>query len=273
MTQYMLMNAEPRNRLAAIEALLDPGSVRLMESLETGQGWRCLEVGAGAGSIAAWLAHRVGPHGYVLATDLDPRYLEELAVPNLEVRRHDIATDELPEGAFDLVHARLVLEHLSERETALDRMIAALKPGGWLLVESGDYISWTPLTTEPAERAALFTKASLAALQYLPFDILYGRRVVGDLRARGLTEVAADGRVFVIRGGSPDALPWRAVWTTYEERLVNEGVLAAEEIAGLIALHDDPEFMWLSPIVLAAWGRRQAITTANPCKEPFGYSS
>jgi SAM-dependent methyltransferase len=273
MPQYMLKDAEPRQRLAALEALLDPWTIRLLEALGIGEGWRCLEIGAGGGSIADWLTHRVGPQGYVLATDLDPRYLEELAAPNLEVRRHDIAAEELPEGAFDLVHARAVLEHVDAREAALDRMVAALKPGGWLLVESGDYISWTPITIEPAERAALFTKASAAALNYLPMDIFYGRRLVEDLRARGLAEVEADGWVFVLRGGSPATQIWRAIWTAYQERFVEEGVLTAEEFTGLIALHDDPEFAWFGPICLAAWGRRQANSTANLIKEPFEYSS
>jgi hypothetical protein len=259
----MLQNAEPRQRLAALEALLDPGTIRHLDALGTGEGWRCLEVGAGGGSIAAWLARRVGPDGYVLATDLDLRYLEALAAPNLGVRRHDIAADELSEGAFDLVHARTVLEHVAGRETALDRMAAALRPGGWLVAESTDIISWTPITTEPAGRAAFFARASAAAWQYLPLDCFYGRRLVEDLRARGLTEVEAEGRVFAIRGGSPSARIFSAIWTAHKERIVDEGVLTAGEIARFIALHDEPEFAWMSPICVAAWGRRRENSSTN----------
>src|SRR5438477_229199 len=91
--------------------------------------------GAGGGSIALWLAEQVGPSGSVLATDIDTRFLEGLARPNLAIRRHDIATDALPEAAFDLVHARFVLVHVPQRDTALQRMVRALKPGGWLVVE------------------------------------------------------------------------------------------------------------------------------------------
>ena len=117
-------------------------------------------MGAGAGSIAAWLCQRVGATGHVLATDLDTRFLDALDAPTLEVRRHDITTDALPEGAFDLIHIRAVLEHLPPpaRAAALGRMVAALKPGGWLLAESGDYVSWTPATALPAERAACFVR-------------------------------------------------------------------------------------------------------------------
>lgn len=42
---------------------------------------------------------------------------------------------------FDLVHARALLCHLPEREQALDRMLGAVRPGGWILVEEPDYVS------------------------------------------------------------------------------------------------------------------------------------
>jgi len=63
------------------------------------------------------------PSGRVLVTNIDPRFLEPLHLPNLEVRRHDIATDPLPEAVFDLVHSRLVLLHVPEREEAPYAMI------------------------------------------------------------------------------------------------------------------------------------------------------
>lgn len=89
---YTLDNAwsQARERLVTLEALADPGSIRHLEALGVGEGWRCLEVGAGAGSIADWLCRRVGPSGFVLATDLDPSFLEDRQQPNLEVRQHNM---------------------------------------------------------------------------------------------------------------------------------------------------------------------------------------
>lgn len=66
----------------------------------------------GAGSIASRLCEQVGVEGAVLVTDIDTRFLDTLSLPNVEVRRHNIVADPMPEGAFDLVHARLVLSHL-----------------------------------------------------------------------------------------------------------------------------------------------------------------
>jgi len=107
-----------------------------LERLGVGRGWRCLEVGAGDGSVARWLADRVAAEGQVVATDVDTRFLVGLA--GAEVRRHDILRDPLESGRYDLVHCRALLMHLREPEHAVARMIAALRPGGWLVVEEGD---------------------------------------------------------------------------------------------------------------------------------------
>src|SRR5262245_34426627 len=131
-----------RERLAAIEAAANPLTIECLETIGVSEGWRCLEVGAGAGSIAEWLGRRVGPKGKVVATDLQTKFLEAIDAPNLEVRKHDITREELEPDAFDLVSARKVLEHLPDPSAALRRMVAALRPGGWLLVEDSDLASF-----------------------------------------------------------------------------------------------------------------------------------
>jgi ubiquinone/menaquinone biosynthesis C-methylase UbiE len=122
-------------RLRSLEDLFDPASRRHLAALGVGPGWRCLEVGCGAGSLALWLADQVGPDGHVLATDLDPRFLQGHGRTNLEARRHDLLSDPLEPASFDLVHARAVVEHVADRKRALARLAAALKPGGWLVLE------------------------------------------------------------------------------------------------------------------------------------------
>ena len=96
-----------------------------------------------------------------------PASSEQLTEKNLEVRRHDIVADELEEDAFDLVHSRLVLDHLPEREQVVQPMAAALRPGGWLVLESFDWSSlrrpppaaapatWRPASTRPCGRSSL----------------------------------------------------------------------------------------------------------------------
>jgi ubiquinone/menaquinone biosynthesis C-methylase UbiE len=120
---------------------------RRIDGLGLQQGWRCLEVGGGGGSVAAWLCERVGPAGSVVATDINTRLLEGIELPNFEARRHDITCDSLPDGEFDFVHIRWLLHHLPEPERAIRRMIGALRPGGWLLLEEVDFF---PVYTSPS---------------------------------------------------------------------------------------------------------------------------
>ena len=136
--EYAYDNALPEQlrRLRTLEELFDAGSIRVLEARGLQPSWRCLEVGAGGGSIARWLAERSAS---VLATDLDTTHVRAVAGSNLEVREHDLLRDELPDAAFDLIHLRLVLAWLADRPAALARLLAALRPGGWLVAEELDF--------------------------------------------------------------------------------------------------------------------------------------
>ena len=133
-----------RQRLRALETVRDPWTIHHLDTIGVQEGWRCLELGAGGGSIAEWLCDAVGDRGRVVATDLETRFLEAIKAPNLEVRRHDIVADPLEHAAFDLIHCRALLEHLPQRDEVLSELLAALRPDGWLLLEDGDFLSLVP---------------------------------------------------------------------------------------------------------------------------------
>mgnify|MGYP001382835406 CR=1 FL=1 len=260
---YTMDNAwqQERHRLALLEASEDPTTTRHLEALGVSAGWRCLEVGGGGGSIAAWLCRRVEPDGAVLATDIDPRFLDALDYPNLEVRRHDIVTDPLPASYFDLIHTRAVLTHLAGRDQALRQMVAALKPGGWLLAEELDFESFRPGPTVSPEAAALFDKHWRTVEQIWTghgVDVRCGWRLYGDLRSRGLEDVGAQGRVVMIRGTSADAEFWRLTWEQLRERTLASGMVSEPELEQLLRLLADPDFTWGDGTIWAVWGRRPA---------------
>src|SRR4030042_2715182 len=167
------------NRLRLVEEFYDPTTIRHLEMLRVSEGWNGLEVGAGAGSVAQWLSTRVGPAGKVVATDIDTRFLSHLSVPNLEIRRHDIIKDDLETGQYDLVHCRCLLMHLPEPEKGLKRMMNAIRPGGWLLMEEMDYGSMLSIDiTNPS--AAVYTAVLRALWDFLRksniIDPYFGRR-------------------------------------------------------------------------------------------------
>src|SRR5215216_334562 len=127
------------DRLRTLEAIFDAPTQRCLLSTCLGPGWRCVEVGAGAGSIAKWMSDTVGPHGNVLAVDVNTRFLSQLSAPNLEVREADIRAAAIEPGSVDLAHVRFVLIHVREWAEALAAIVASLKPGGWLVLEEPDF--------------------------------------------------------------------------------------------------------------------------------------
>src|ERR1700731_2841777 len=74
--KYVFDNAgaQAGARFSALAEIFDPGTIRHLVERGVDQGWHCLEVGSGNGSIAAWLGDRVGPNGRVLVTDIDTRF-------------------------------------------------------------------------------------------------------------------------------------------------------------------------------------------------------
>jgi 2-polyprenyl-3-methyl-5-hydroxy-6-metoxy-1,4-benzoquinol methylase len=119
-------SADERRRLDLLAARLDPVTKQRVGRLGLAPDVCCLEVGGGRGSIARWLCRDVAPGGQVTATDLDTGFLSELSLPNLTVMRHDVRTDDFPEGSFDLVHVRTVLMHIADRMAVLRRMASWL---------------------------------------------------------------------------------------------------------------------------------------------------
>jgi SAM-dependent methyltransferase len=191
-----------RERLALLEQVCDPLTTRLLDEVGVKDGWRCLDVGAGAGSVSKIIAERVGPKGSVLAIDLDTRLLEGLAGDVIEVRCHDLLAD--PVGTdFDLVHSRHVLMHLSSRLAALTCMVNALRPGGVLAIGDVSMGDVHIPTGNPAwERA---WSATLDVMVSVGWDPMYGHRLAGDLEALGLADVSAEETHSYQRGGSPMA--------------------------------------------------------------------
>ena len=258
-SDYKLANRgkETPIRFAALAAIYDPQTIRHLEAVGVACGWRCLEVGAGSGTIAKWLANRVGPTGYVLATDVDTRFLEPLRGPNLDVRPHDIGRDPLPYAEFDLIHTRLVLMHVRERDTALARMVSRLKVGGWLLVEEYDSCSIAPDPTLRSGEVLLQTHiAMLRLLEDGGVNRRYGRLLSGLLREGGLTSVGASAQLFMWRSGSPGIAMMRANFEQLREAMIEANYVTPQQFNEDLARLNNPSFMMPSSILWSAWGRR-----------------
>jgi SAM-dependent methyltransferase len=191
----------------------------------------------------------------VLATDIDTSWLTGQA--GYEVRRHDVGTEEPPEGPFDLVHARLLLVHVPRRAQALAAMVRALRPGGVLVVAEADP-ALQPLAcpdeSGPAERLANRLKDGFRSLMAgRGVDLAYGRTLPRQLRAAGLVDVRADA-YFPVTGPACRDLE-RATVEQIRDRLIEAGLATAEEVAEHLANVDAGLNVAISPLITAT-GRR-----------------
>jgi SAM-dependent methyltransferase len=248
------------DRLSLLEQLYDPVSRGRRSLVEPG--WRCLEVGAGRGSMAVWLAEQVGPAGHVVACDIDVGYLQRLDVPNLEVLEHDILEDPLEllgVGSFDLVCSRLTLFHLVDRqELAIGRMAQCLRPGGWLIDEDADWGTVGPVDpSHPLYGAYSDAWRDGGWWTARGYDKVFGRKLPILFERCGLGEVRHEAATEVVRGGSPWAR-WWAVTLDVMNDLGGGGAIEAyqRELEAIKATLADPTVWLMRELLHACWGRR-----------------
>jgi SAM-dependent methyltransferase len=113
----------------------------MLDLAQIAPGQHVLDIAAGAGEPALSAAERVGPQGYVLATDLSEniiRFAQKNADDRLLANFHSQAMDgenlELPDGSFDVVLCRFGLMYMPNRQRALAEWHRVLKPGGRAVV-------------------------------------------------------------------------------------------------------------------------------------------
>jgi SAM-dependent methyltransferase len=253
-TAYLLEHdweQEPR-RLKLLEDHADPTTIRRLQATGVAAGWRCLEVGAGRGSIAHWLCQQVGAAGHVTALDLDTSLLDWLDQPNLDVVGGDVLEIELPKRSVDLIHTRLVLMHIPERQRALERIISWLAPGGWLVVEELDWMA-IKADTDPG-RVEIFS-AYQAALPTIDFEC--GRALLAELKAAGLTETTADVRLDVVHGATPRAQWDQLSMLALTDQVLDAGTATPEQIDAHITKLDNPDYTTFGWAWVGASGRRR----------------
>lgn len=199
------------------------------------------------------MAHRVGQAGRVVATDLDTRFLEDAATTNLEVWRHDITVDPLPTAEFDLVHVRWVFDLLPDRETSVKKLIAALKPGGWLIDEEPDMF---PAAAAPIAAYRRLIEAAAALLQSAGTDPQWARTLLAVLAAAGLADVGAEADVDICQGGSPMAECRQFGFAQLRDAALEAGVISEGEFDHGLACLADADHWLMDFASVAAWGRK-----------------
>ncbi len=242
-----------QQRLALMSSLLDPVERSRIARLGVRPGWRCLELGCGNGSIARVLAEAVAPTGHVVASDIDLAFIADLRMPCLEVRRIDVLQDVIEEGCYDFVVARALLHHLTPARKAVERMIAALKPGGVLLSIEPDMLPCT--VTEPDTMRA-FWQGWLKWSVEAGIDYSIGRKIPAWLDSLGLEQVAGEGHTAQFNGGSRWAAYWTATVRELAPALLKSGHITGKMLEEFHSCYEDPHYWTSIMTFIENWGRK-----------------
>lgn len=262
--RYLLDNrqAEAGERFDALARLFNPWSFHHLDQCGLVDGSNVWEVGAGGPSIPTWLAQRAGPTGRVIATDIDTSWLDKVEDHGYEVLRHDVAADDPPSVSFDLIHARLVLVHVVDRDRAIANMVKALRPGGWLVLEEADpELQGMACPDEFGPEQELANKLKRAFRSLMAergVDLSFGRTLPRRLRAAGLEVIHSDA-YFPVGGSACNDLE-RATVEQIRGRLLDAGLATEQEIDLHLANVASGQLDIATSPLISAWGRKPSLT-------------
>ncbi|MFG2525780.1 class I SAM-dependent methyltransferase [Streptomyces sp. NPDC048527] len=240
-------------RLQLLESVLDKHTTARLEILGVGPGRTCLEIGAGAGSVARWMARQGAS---VIATDLDTKFIEDLPSqePGLRVMSHDVYTDDFPAASFDVIHARYVLVHLPDQQKAISRLVSWLAPGGVLLIEEPAFF---PVENAPHQAYRTVMRAFRDySEEVIGTDTEWARTLPLPLLSAGLGNVEMEARQQMIRGGDSVASWWQLTLEQTRPHIVARGAVPSAMFDQAYAELNDPAFRDLSLAAFTAWGYR-----------------
>ena len=246
--------ADDKSRLDLIHAVYGPISVRGLEAARVGECMRVADVGCGTGTVARWIAERIGPAGSVDAIDVAAEQVEvarstpsPAGAGSIEYHVGSAYELALPTGAFDLVFCRLVLCHLQDPARAVAEMARLLNDGGRLVLV--DFDMRTICAMPPSSDYQTVVHEIVPVIQAkLGVDYAIGVRLHELMLAAGLRTdfISTDQPVF--RDG-PEKYLWERTWAAALPNAVAAGAVDAAEAEALIAgaaQHTASDDVWVA---------------------------
>ncbi len=242
-----------QRRLSKLNDLLNDASLREM-GLRGGE--RILDVGCGLAQMTRAMARAAGAEGRVIGVERDAQQRVEAELQArtqgerglVEVREGeaaDLPLDDDEWGTFDVVHARFILEHVSNPQVVVRSMVRAARPGGKIILEDDDH-ELLRLWPEPLGFYQVW-RAYMRAFESLGTDPRVGRHLVTLLHEAGARPVRNTFNFFGGCAGSPsfDALirNFIGIIEGAEERMVSLGLIDTATVREGLA-------------VFGEWGKR-----------------
>jgi SAM-dependent methyltransferase len=228
-------------RLRLIEEALDPTTRMHLQRTGIQAGWRCLELGAGAGSIMQWLGSFVGDRGSVVGVDRNTSHIHGLSGP----RSHIVSGDFLDvtlKADFDLAHCRYVLIHNQASQALLHRLGRLLNRNGYLVVEEPDFTSAKLLDRGSDGSQQRVNNAICRMFEARHLDPAYGLRLPEIVAAEGLQIVEVDAHVHLACGGSSLARMMAASTRALADEYVGTGEATRADIERYVRNAADDQF-------------------------------
>ncbi|MFI7285581.1 class I SAM-dependent methyltransferase [Streptomyces anulatus] len=231
----------------------DDFTMARLRALGAGPGWRCLDIGAGTGTVSRRLLGEAGVAS-VLAVDRDVRFLSARPVPGLQVLQADITAPDFAPGAFQLVHARFVLMHLPERDRLIGHLAELLTPGGVLVLS--DAVDLTSDRTRPTPYTTAMRAMWQGLRSTIGTDVSWVPSYPNLLREAGFEHVAAEIHVPPLGPGSAISRFWADTWQRSREAMLSTGLVDDAAVDAAVRYLEGDECAALSAGMLTAWGRK-----------------
>jgi ubiquinone/menaquinone biosynthesis C-methylase UbiE len=237
----------------------------LLDRLELPVGGRAVDFGCGPLGVLDMLSRRVGPAGDVIGLDSEPRMIgfaqrsvAERGLDNVTLIRADARAAGLKADSFDLAHERLVLITLTSLQAVVDEMVRVVRPGGWVIMQNVDWITWACEPAHPAWDSLL--DALVKTWKSIGLNPSAGRRMPALLRDAKLTDVTIEVSVHTQHAGEPNQLLLLRFIDIFRDQIVRGGTLDAPQLTRLTAELTEhlarPETFTLQPLLFQAWGRK-----------------
>jgi SAM-dependent methyltransferase len=254
-----------RARLSVLARVLAPTTEQHIARAGPLDGCKVVDAACGGGDVTFALARHVGPNGHVTGLDLDEEKVKATGdaaksqgLTNVSFEVADVSGP-WPVTGIDLVYARFILTHLREPEALLRQALAALRPGGTVLVEDIDiagHFSYPDCTAFKA-----YYELYIALSRRRGGDPLIGRRLPLLLEQAGFDKVEATVVQPFSRKGGPKEVSVLTLDAT-SEGLLAEKLVTPEELAQLkqelAAFVQRPDTIVSMPRIFQAWGRKSS---------------
>ena len=264
--EYVLGGSEGElTRLRAQAAEYEMSARWLLDTVAVQPGARVLDVGCGPIGILGLLSERVGPQGQVVGLEREPRFarmakqeVDHLGLTNVVIVEADALSSGLERESFNLVHERLVMVNVPERELLLSEMLALTAPGGTIALEDIDNVSWLCHPQHVSWNALM--DAFHTVHRAGGGDPFIGRRLPAMLRSAGALDVHAHVQAVLPEAGQYRRTHLISLVESLRPKLVGMGVMEEQEldthIAALTRHLADPNTLVIEKLLVQAWGSK-----------------